>query len=344
MKVDKELLFKNDIFKQIVEDKMFEGILKLNEKVKRDAFRLLINYYEGKHIAIKGINICYLLLICFYYHEEDLLEVCMNYILYNNKPDVNMTITLLNVVAAISKHEKYQPLLEYLKTRCIICFNQIIRNHISEIDPTGIIFILQTDYLEVDSENLLVDQIKWYYDSCEEDLDEDEDFKRITSLINWNRVDDNHKNYKLFIKYSYSQTVNHDRMYILEFPEFSKSNVFIDVLKKYYFNNFEFDDIESDMFCKFELIYESKWILERCLLSSNIKLTFSVLRCLSDAKHPINNILDEEQIQQTMVLLLREYETNSHNLKDNVMRCLTVFEFSIYLYIYFYRLYFIWIR
>lgn len=220
MKVDKELLFKNDIFKQIVEDKMFEGILKLNEKVKKDAFRLLINHYEGKHIAIKGINICYLLLICFYYNEEDLLEICMNYILYNNKPDVNMTITLLNVVAAISKHEKYQPLLEYLKTRCIICFNQIIRNHISEIDPTGIIFILQTDYLEVDSENLLVDQIKWYYDSCEEDLDEDEDFKRITSLINWNRVDDNHKNYKLFIKYSYSQTVNHDRMYILEFPEF----------------------------------------------------------------------------------------------------------------------------
>lgn len=115
-------------------------------------------------------------------------------------------------------------------------------------------------------------------------------------------------------------------------------------MKKYYFNNFEFDDIESDMFCKFELIDENKWILERCLLSSNIKLTFSVLRCLSDAKHPINNILDEEQIQQTMVLLLREYETNSHNLKDNVMRCLTVFEFSIYLYIYFYRLYFIWIR
>lgn len=332
LKVEKEILYKNKIFKQIIEDRLFDGRLILNEKVKKDGFMTLIYYYDGKEIAIEKKNICSLFLVCFYYNEEDILEKCIKSII-SIEPDVDITITLLNVIIPIRTCEKYHSLFEYIITKCVFCFNQIIKHHILKIDIVGIIFILETQYLEIDSENLLVDQIKWYYEHSKEDIVFDSDLINITSLINWNRVDDSRKNINMFQNYSKSQTVTHDRMYIFEFPEFSKENVFIDVLKMYYFHNFEFYEIEIDFFNKFELIDGNKWIFKKCLLSSNMNLTFSVLKCLSDAKYHINMILDEEQIRETIVILFREYESNSHQLKDYVMRCLTVFSFCIYIFI-----------
>lgn len=322
----KAILYRNQRFKALIED---EGKLHLHESVKMDAFMTLMNYYKGMSITIDESNISSLFTICFYYDEESLLNECIEYIIMKNI-NLELTITLLKFIYVISTYEKYSSLYQHIIKNCGCNYNEIMKDHILELDVVGIRFILKTKYLEINSENMIVNQLKYYYKENIKNLDDDF-IETISEYINWNRVDENIKRDGIFKDYCDDQSRIYDRIYLLEAPEFSENNEFVDILHLYYDNYINFIDLEDDTFEKLEAIKKYSSLITLCLFSNNVKLTFTTFRCLTDAKYSLDNFLNHDQITCLVDFLLKEFYHNSNNFKDDVMRCLSLFQFGIYL-------------
>lgn len=112
---DKQLLIsKNEFLKDLIINNKFYDYLKEINNISKDGFLLLERFYENEALLIKEENYVDILTICVYFHENGLLNICIN--LLKSVNDIGL-IRLLDRI--IIKSLPLNVLIEILKDRKI---------------------------------------------------------------------------------------------------------------------------------------------------------------------------------------------------------------------------------
>lgn len=86
----------NELFRKLIEDEKFSGVLEIYEECTKESFLNLEMYYGGGYIDINTENVCDLLKICIYYNETRLIAICEEFI--SNNPDDIVMIELFELL------------------------------------------------------------------------------------------------------------------------------------------------------------------------------------------------------------------------------------------------------
>lgn len=87
------LCYQNQIFKQLIEDGLFDGTLELFEGCTKNGFLALESFYSGGKVEINESNCIDILKICFCYNERILLKECEKFIIRHKNIKLFNTIS-----------------------------------------------------------------------------------------------------------------------------------------------------------------------------------------------------------------------------------------------------------
>lgn len=131
----------NTIFKSLIDDERFSGILELFEGCSKLGFLCLEKYYGGGRLEINEMNCVDILCICVYYNEMQLLQECKTYYYFlfinryiKNNLTTNVMTKLLNNIDILKSNylvELHDITSEYILHQSSQLLNESIFNLIN---------------------------------------------------------------------------------------------------------------------------------------------------------------------------------------------------------------------
>lgn len=316
------LINSNDIFKCLIDDKLFNGCLELYDDCTVDSFYMLERFYSGGTIILNPNNCIETLKICIYYNELELLKECEKYIL-NTINEYTIKYILKNEI--ILKCESLKELKD-------VVINYIKKNGYKLLEEKMMmdlpLYVLElvinyTKIYEGEEIDFLRNLLKYY--NKNKDKDTKVVINKLLMKINYNVIslsDLNENEINELEKFSnmkgiieYKRNMN-NKINIIECSEEIK-----EIILKYY-NNIENTLCINQMYLKNininEVINLYKIVLKE---NKDFKLLLVILLIM----HELNIEIIIPNYKKTIIKLLSKYdETNNENLKKLIIKLFTL--------------------